>query len=350
MAAAPARRGGYDGRISARPRENGRLGSLGQAVSHEHGQIAQIQRARIVGGMFDVVCEHGAVNVTVAHVVARSGVSRRTFYEQFANREDCFLAAFEDTLALTAARVLPAYREQSKWNRKIRAGLTELLSFLDEEPKIGRLLICESLSAGVSAMERRGEVIATLIDAVDRGREESRHGWSLPALTAEGSVGAVLSILHAQIEDPQHEPLVRLVNPLMGMIVTPYLGFAASRRELEQLVETPVARKPDAGTLSDPFKGAGMRLTYRTVRVLMAIHEHPETSNRLIADTAEIRDQGQVSKLLGRLRRAGMVSNTGLGPGQGAPNAWTLTPSGHRVIDGIRSHIESPSHRGETDR
>jgi hypothetical protein len=73
--------------------------------------------------------------------------------------------------------------------------------------------------------------------------------------------------------------------------------------------------------------------TYRTARILMAIAERPSASNRPIADTAEIRDQGRVSKLLRRSRRAGMVSNTGLGPGKGALNAWTLTgkgPEDHR--------------------
>lgn len=90
-----------------------------------------------------------------------------------------------------------------------------------------------------------------------------------------------------------------------------------------------------------------MRLTYRTVRVLMAIAEHPGASNRLIAEIAEITDQGQISKLLGRLQRAGMLTNSGLGPGTGAPNAWTLTPSGRQVADSIRTHTaDSQDHAG----
>lgn len=83
-----------------------------------------------------------------------------------------------------------------------------------------------------------------------------------------------------------------------------------------------------------------MRLTYRTVRVLTAIGESPGASNRLIADTAEIGDQGQISKLLARLQRVGMVTNTEATPGKGALNSWTLTTRGAQVVETIRAHTE----------
>ncbi len=90
--------------------------------------------------------------------------------------------------------------------------------------------------------------------------------------------------------------------------------------------------------LADPFKEAGMRLTYRTVRVLSAIAECPGASNRAIGIAAGVQDQGQISKLLGRVERIGLVANTGLGPGTGAPNSWTLTDMGRQVVHAIRAH------------
>jgi DNA-binding MarR family transcriptional regulator len=78
-----------------------------------------------------------------------------------------------------------------------------------------------------------------------------------------------------------------------------------------------------------------MRLTYRTVRVLTAIAElggrgsYP--SNRQVGVASGMHDQGQISKLLSRLDRLGLISNTVPGPGRGAPNAWTLTPKGREV-------------------
>lgn len=74
-----------------------------------------------------------------------------------------------------------------------------------------------------------------------------------------------------------------------------------------------------------------MRITYRTLQVLATIAATPGASNRQIADGAGVHDQGQISKLLTRLERLGLVHNTGAGQPQGAPNAWTLTPQGQQV-------------------
>jgi AcrR family transcriptional regulator len=306
-------------------------------------QLADLQRARMVGAMFDVAAKRGAGGVTVAHVVERSGVSRRTFYELFDDREDCLRVAFEQALAYATERVLPVYEAEKGWREKIRAGLIALLRFLDEEPAIGKLLIVESHAGGQATAKRRSEVLAALISAVEDGRADGKASVAPPSLTAEGVVGGALSVIHARLTEKTHtqrahgEPLVELANPLMSMIVLPYLGSAAASRELQRPV--PAGTAPRNGVsplLADPFKHAGMRLTYRTVRVLMGIADHPRASNRTIGDSAGINDQGQISKLLARLQRGGLVSNTGLGPGQGAPNAWSLTPSGSQVARAIR--------------
>ncbi len=316
-----------------------------------HVQVAQIQRARILGAMFDVACERGAASVSVADVVERSGVSRRTFYESFSDREDCFLAAFQDALAFAGERVLPAYEAQGSWREKIRAALTALLVFVDEESVIGRILIVESLSGGPRVLQRRGEILAAVTRAIDEGRGEPRAA-DPPMLSAEGIVGGVLTVIHSRLiaspgtGEAEHEPLTELIGALMSMIVLPYLGASVARRELDRVVPTAVKGERSSSVLADPFKEAGMRITYRTVRVLSAIDAHPNASNRQVGETAGIADQGQISKLLGRLERIGLISNTGLGPGQGAPNSWGLTPSGQRVVSTIRAHTESRREAG----
>ncbi|MGA9876952.1 MAG: TetR family transcriptional regulator [Solirubrobacteraceae bacterium] len=315
-----------------------------------HAQVAQIQRARILAAMFDVVTERGVGNVSVAHVVQRSGVSRRTFYEVFGGREDCFLAAFDDALAFVSQRVLPAYAAEKTWRDRIRAGLFALLTFLDEEPVIGRLLIVESLSAGPRTLERRNHVLALVAAAVDEGRTQSATAASLPSLTAEGLVGGALALIHTRLALADHEPLLGLTNQLTSMIVLPYQGAAAARRELDRSVKPCVSEGPKARLLSDPFKGANMRLTYRTVRVLLAVAEHPSASNRLIGESAGIVDQGQISKLLARLERLGLISNSGLGPGQGAPNAWSLTSTGQQVVNSVRAHTDNSNPEGDSKR
>jgi AcrR family transcriptional regulator/DNA-binding MarR family transcriptional regulator len=306
-----------------------------------HTQVAQIQRARILAAMFDVATEQGAANVSVADVVERSGVSRRTFYETFSDREECFLAAFDDALAFASQRVLPAYQAQRKWRDRIRAATITLLQFLDEEPVVGRLLIVESLTGGAKTLERRAEILEQLVAVVDNGRKQSASALGLPPLTAEGVVGGALSILHARISPDAKPPLLDLANVLVSMVVLPYLGPAAARKEMERTVQVRPGDQRAVRLLEDPFKNTGMRLTYRTVRVLMMVAEHPNASNRTIAESAGIKDQGQISKLLGRLQRLGLIENTGLGPGQGGPNAWTLTDTGRQMAKSVRVHTNN---------
>ena len=302
-------------------------------------RVSEIQRARMLAAMVEVVSELGAGNVTVAHVVARSGVSRRTFYELFDDREDCFLAAFDDAIEKIAAAVVPAYEREKAWRERIRAGLTALLELLDYDRGTGRLVIVETLGAGPRALERRRRVLAQVIVAVDDGRREAKKDGP-PPLAAEGVVGAVLAVLHARVLEGDTVRLAKLANPLMGMIVLPYLGQAAARRELARPVPAPrdTARR---GAPTNPLRELEMRLTYRTVRVLTAVAASPGSSNRTVGDGSGITDQGQISKLLARLHGLGLVENTGAGSARGEPNAWTLTAKGWEVHAAISSQTSA---------
>jgi DNA-binding MarR family transcriptional regulator len=90
--------------------------------------------------------------------------------------------------------------------------------------------------------------------------------------------------------------------------------------------------------VGDPLQGVSMRLTYRTARVLQGVAECPGASNRVVAERAGIHDPGQVSKLLARLERLGLLVNTGEGHAKGEPNAWSLTAKGEQVAQSIRVH------------
>lgn len=330
---------------AARASHAHRMRRSNKSISVGPPQLVEIQRARMLASTLDVLNERGAANVSIAHIVARSGVSRRTFYELFESREDCFLAAFEEALALATARVSSVYTSEQKWRGRIRAGLVALLGFLDEEPAMGHMLVVESLSVGPRTIERRHQVLVRLAAVVDEGRSLSANAASLPSLTADGLVGGALSLIHMRIVRPGEGSLLELTSQLMSMIVLPYLGAAAARRELDCPVDLYVADRRDARPSSDPFKDAGMRLTYRTVRVLLAIAENPDASNRIIGEVADISDQGQISKLLNRLQRLELISNRGFV--QGAPNAWSLTPVGLQLLKRFRNHTVDVEEQGD---
>jgi AcrR family transcriptional regulator len=307
----------------------------------------EIQRARLIAAMVDVSAERGASNATVAHVVQRAGVSRRTFYEIFPDREACFLAAFDDAVVRSSRYMLDAYDPGARWVQRVRSALTGLLWFLDVERCAGRLLIVGSLVAGTRVLERRRRVLAQIVAVVDEGRTEAKTGIEPPSLTAEGIVGGVFSVLHERLTAGDPGRLVQLTGQLMSMIVLPYLGPVAAREELARPVPS-CAPHPRPGGASNALMELGTRLTYRTVRVLMAVAADPGASNRAVGDSAGIGDQGQTSKLLARLEKLGLIYNNRLAQSKGTPNAWTLTKKGLEIEQATSGPGSDPSTTGRS--
>jgi AcrR family transcriptional regulator len=297
------------------------------------GQVSEIQRGRMLAAAVDAVQEVGYSRMTVEQVVSRARVSRKTFYDVFTDREDCFLAAFEQALAQARLLASEAYERESGWREGIRCALARLLVFMDEEPGLAKLCVVDAPAAGENVLERRARALDELAKVIDRGRVLSIATREPPTLTAEGVVGAIVAVLHTRLLQEGGQPLTELLGALMSMIVLPYLGAKAAGRELSRpALEIPRGKRSRGPARShDPLEGLNMRLTYRTVRVLMVIAEHPGASNREIAEGSGMVDEGQISKLLHRLARLDLVENFGDGPEKGAANAWQLTARGAQL-------------------
>jgi hypothetical protein len=217
--------------------------------------------------------------------------------------------------------------------------LVALLGFMDEHPALSKLMIVDALSAGSRVIERRGEIVDALIAVVDEGRGEAKAGTTPPSLTAEAVVGAVFAVIYARLLDPcldgdRPSSLASLASELMGVIVHPYLGSSAAQKEIDTraIVASPVKRgEPVAAR--DPFKDLPIRLTYRTARVLASIAVSPGASNKQIAIASGVADEGQMSRLLARLSRHGLVHNAGGQPARGEAKAWMLTGKGEDLLD-----------------
>ena len=300
------------------------------------GQVSEMQRARLLSAAVPVVNEVGWSGVTVAQIASRARVSRRTFYDLFADRDDCLLAVLDDAVARIEDKLGPASLETS-WRARVRGGLWTILEFLDREPVLARVCVVEALRGGPRVLERRQEIFARLALVLEEGRGE-RPREETSRLTAEGLVGAAFTIVQARLLRDDREPLTGLTGELMGMIVLPYLGPAAARREQHRIYPTSaivLAHERSRSQQSDrePLRSVPMRLTYRTARVLQAAAEHPGRSNRVIGEQADLHDQGQISKLLARLQRLGLLENSGEGQPRGESNAWKLTQLGKRVTE-----------------
>jgi AcrR family transcriptional regulator/DNA-binding MarR family transcriptional regulator len=305
---------------------------------HEHpertglprARVTEIQRRRMIAAAVEAVQDVGYARMSVSQVIARARVSRRTFYEAFDGREDCFLAAFDCALSQGSLIASEAYERESGWQAGIRAALAGVLSLIDEEPSLAKVCVVDALLAGERVLGRRREVLDDLARAIDEGRAATCSIREPLPLAAECVVGALFTVLHTRLLDPGRGSMTDLLRPLMAMIVLPYMGAGAANRELRRPA---LEIRRDTALLGpssskDALKGLDMRLTYRTVRVLAFIAQEPGASNREIAEGSGVVDPAQISKLLSRLARLGLAENPGEGAEHATVNAWRLTPRG----------------------
>ena len=297
--------------------------------------MEEVQRTRILEAMAEAMAERGAAGstVAVADAIARSGVSSAAFHEEFPDRDACLLAAFDLGVERAGRGVVAAYDAEPRWLDAIKAALVAFLRFLEDEPALGRLLVVYSLSGGEPVLRRRARILSVLAAAVDRGRLEGPAGRQQPpAVIAEGVVGAVQAVLANRLLAEDRAGVMDLFGSLVSIVVLPYLGAGVARRELTR----PAPRIRSAREIESRGAGANehgsVRLTYRTALVLRAIADYPGASNREVADRAGIVDQGQISKLLGRLEARGLIVKTGESRTRGAPNSWRLSEAGERVL------------------
>jgi AcrR family transcriptional regulator len=117
-------------------------------------QVAAIQRSRLLAAAVGAIDERGYPDTSVAHITARSRVSRRTFYELFANREEYLAAVLEDVLGLIEGELAAAGLEGLVWRERVRMGLWVILSCLDREPALARVCIVQATHGGPAVLER----------------------------------------------------------------------------------------------------------------------------------------------------------------------------------------------------
>jgi AcrR family transcriptional regulator len=321
-----------------------RSGEPGMPPRRSHGSeayLSDLQRGRLLSATFALVGEGGYEAVSARSISERAGMSNRTFYECFNDREDCFLAAFNYALEGLGSEARAGWESQLGWTARVRAALLALLTTLDREPAVRRLVFVEALAAGPRVLACRARVLEQLAGVIDEGRTNAKTRGRLPGLVAEGVVGGAFGVIHARLLELRPEPLVGLLGQLMAMIVLPYRGSAAAARELELPIPRPQARRRDEdGTARRPLGGSSpvdYRLTARARMALAAVAGRPGLNNREVSEVIGLSDQGQVSRMMKRLTVQGLVENSQT-HSKRLVRAWRLTANGEAAID---------AHRGE---
>jgi len=179
----------------------GRHGLPRQFVLHN-------QRGRLVEAAMHVFGTRSFGEARVADVLEHAAISRKTFYEQFADKEACFMAAYEAAAQRVRDSVRVASRDQDDWDSSVRAGIEALLNFLAAEPELARLLLVEVTGAGPSALRARAGAVRSFAAMMARTSDEDAP------LSAQVAAGGIWEVVHAWVLDGRAEQLPELADAL----------------------------------------------------------------------------------------------------------------------------------------
>ncbi|MFL6112870.1 MAG: TetR/AcrR family transcriptional regulator [Catenulispora sp.] len=166
-------------------------------------QVGAAQRTRLLMAVVEVVAERGYASATVGDVLGRAHISRQTFYEHFTNKEDCFLAAFDQAAELLIARLEAALGPASDPVLvRLDRVFDSYLRGLAATPELARALLVEVYGAGREAVRRRLAVqerfAVTVADAIAAGQRW--RGGLDPHFIGRAVIGAVSALVTARIE------------------------------------------------------------------------------------------------------------------------------------------------------
>jgi len=190
------------------------------------------QRERLIAGLAEAVAENGYASTTIAHITRHAAVSRRTFYEHFASKDECFVAAYDTVMDELRERIGDAFEAEEEWPQAVKAGIGAMLGFLASEPNLARLSMVEALVAGPVVVERYDAAIQSLVPYFEAGRK-GRPPEVLSRLsptTEEALVGGMVSLISRRIFAGRTAELESLLPDLVEFALTPYLGSAAAAK------------------------------------------------------------------------------------------------------------------------
>jgi AcrR family transcriptional regulator len=220
--------------------------SLGQAAEYppelarlppgRHGLprefVAHNQRERLIAGLGEAIAENGYAGTTIAHITRHAAVSRRTFYEHFSSKDECFVAAYDTVMAQLGERVDEAFVAQPDWPHAVKAGVEAMLRFLAAEPNLARLCMVEALVAGPVVVERYDSAVQSFVPYFESGREGRSKAVlaRLSPTTEEALVGGMMSLISRRVIAGKATELETLLPDLVEFILTPYLGSAKAAK------------------------------------------------------------------------------------------------------------------------
>ena len=190
--------------------------------------VERNQRQRLLDAVPVVVAEHGCAGLTVEKVIAAAGVSRRTFYEFFADAREAMLATYDAIFARLLAAVERACAAEPDWPSGVRAAIAAALGFAAAEPAAARLLSVDTFSFSPEGARRVLASHERLAGLLASGREDRPRAAQLPAITERALVSGIWTTIGSRLLEGTPERLAELELQLAELTLMPYLGAEAS--------------------------------------------------------------------------------------------------------------------------
>jgi AcrR family transcriptional regulator len=185
--------------------------------------VLESQRGRLLDAMAEAVSDHGYGATTIAHVVSHAGVSRKTFYEHFRDKEHCFLAMYDTGIAFVLGRLTETLEAKEDPAERLVAGLRTFLEVLAEEPAFCRSIVVEVYATGPAGIARRRAVLQVFagryLEINRQARESDPDIQALAGEVAIGVVGAILEAVSNLIEQGRTAELPDLTDALGEFVV-----------------------------------------------------------------------------------------------------------------------------------
>jgi AcrR family transcriptional regulator len=168
--------------------------------------------------MVESVYRRGYAGTSVAHVIALAGVSRRAFYEQFSNKEDCFLATYDALVAESRKRVLKAWMAERGWANRLYGACTAFLHGIAADPRGAHLVLIESADIGPHGYERMRRTATAFERVVATGFALTPDRIQLPPLAPRAIVGGVNLVVMRRLREAREAELAPLTDELLDWI------------------------------------------------------------------------------------------------------------------------------------
>lgn len=177
-------------------------------------QVARHQKARLEGAMVEAVARNGFASTTLRELVTLAGVSKSTFYDHFENKQDCFLATFDEIVDQVSARVGEAYRQPGDFRERLVAGLRTFMRLAVDEPAAASLVAVESLTLGAAGVAHRDRASQGFELLIQQSFDHSPSEHKVSPLTVRAIVAGIRGVAYRHLRGGRGPELPNLVEEL----------------------------------------------------------------------------------------------------------------------------------------